>query len=756
MLRKISFILFLIGFIVTKSFGSNSSFITPITLSVDTTTINISYFFNSQIDSISCQIPHILTSKNRILHIIPNDSIPILSILKIWSEEKEYDILLKKSRKEKRQFTFNHKSKVYNKVQLAGEFNDWNPELSSLEFINDQWQTQLFLNPGKYQYQIVLDGEWQLDYDNPNSESNSSGSINSVINIINHTDKKPKLEFSFKNDELKINKIDAEKTFIFWENQLIPSQEISLPPEAFTKKYSYLRAYSFNKYGESNNLLIPLKFGSVIRNSQLLNPHDKYTQMIYFMLVDRFNNGNKENDLPIIDNEVHEKANYYGGDLEGITQKIEEGYFSDLGVNTIWLSPITQNPYYAEIEYPAPHRKYSGYHGYWPISCTSIDTRFGSSQELKTLVDKAHSKNIQVLLDFVSNHVHEKNPLILNNPEWATDLILENGEENIRIWDEQRLTTWFDRFLPTIDLTISEAADAMTDSAIHMLIEYNLDGFRHDATKHIPTTYWQTLTQKIKNKLPNKSIYQIGETFGSRELIGSYISSDKLDGQFDFNLYFDSRLVFADDSTGFPLLYNSLVESFEYYSNHSLMGNISGNHDIPRFISYASKALSFFEDEKQAGWTRNIEIIDTIGFNKLKLLNAFNLTIPGVPVIYYGDEIGMVGAGDPDNRRPMIFEGLNKYQEDIKKTIKQLFTLRANNIALTYGEFNLIHISDNVFVYERIYLNNRVIVMFNKSDKTITLPDIYGINYFKNHFNSTTQNNQIVLSPYSFDIYTKQ
>ena len=101
------------------------------------------------------------------------------------------------------------------------------------------------------------------------------------------------------------------------------------------------------------------------------------------------------------------------------------------------------------------HRKYSGYHGYWPISCTSVDTRFGTNNDLKTLVDKAHSKNIQVLLDFVSNHVHEKT-LIVNDPNWATDLILENGEENIRIWDEQRLTTWFDRFLPTIDLTITE------------------------------------------------------------------------------------------------------------------------------------------------------------------------------------------------------------------------------------------------------------------------------------------------------------
>ena len=86
--------------------------------------------------------------------------------------------------------------------------------------------------------------------------------------------------------------------------------------------------------------------------------------------------------------------------------------------------------------------------------CTSVDTRFGTSNDLKTLVDKAHSKNIQVLLDLSLIMYTKKKTLIINNPNWATDLILENGEENIRIWDEQRLTTWFDRFLPTIDLLL--------------------------------------------------------------------------------------------------------------------------------------------------------------------------------------------------------------------------------------------------------------------------------------------------------------
>ena len=86
----------------------------------------------------------------------------------------------------------------------------------------------------------------------------------------------------------------------------------------------------------------------------MLNPRDTYTQMIYFMLVDRFNNGNIDNDLPIDDKEFMKKSNHFGGGLGRHYSKMEEGYFSDLGVNTVWLSPITQNPYYAEVEYPTP------------------------------------------------------------------------------------------------------------------------------------------------------------------------------------------------------------------------------------------------------------------------------------------------------------------------------------------------------------------------------------------------------------------
>ena len=187
-----------------------------------------------------------------------------------------------------------------------------------------------------------------------------------------------------------------------------------------------------------------------------------------------------------------------------------------------------------------------GYHGYWPISSSRVDRRFGDEALLKRLIDTAHAHGINVLLDYVANHVHQEHPLLVQHPDWITTLDLPDGRKNIRIWDEHRLTTWFDTFMPSLDLERPEVYQTMSDSALFWLEKFPLDGFRHDATKHIPEVFWRTLTRKIKERIvgpQGRSIYQIGETFGSRQLIGSYVGSGMIDAQFDFNFYFDARFV---------------------------------------------------------------------------------------------------------------------------------------------------------------------------------------------------------------------
>jgi len=487
--------------------------------------------------------------------------------------------------------------------------------------------------------------------------------------------------------------------------------------------------------------------------------------IMYFLMVDRFKNGNKENDQPVPDAGIDPRVNYMGGDLNGITQEIEAGYFSGLGINTLWISPITQNPLEGYMEYPAPHRKFSGYHGYWPITLTTVDSRFGTSDDFHRLVKEAHRKGINVVLDFVSHHVHQAYPVLQVHPDWITSVDLPGNRKNIRLWDEQRLTTWFDVFLPTFDLTKPEVAHMVSDSATFWIKEYNLDGFRHDAAKHVPENYWRMLNQKLNAQVvvPEKRpVFQIGETFGSRELIESYINPGMLDAQFEFNLYWDAKNTFAMDPISFRDLNYSLQQSFNYFGEHNLMGNITGNQDMPRFISYASGDLSFFEDDHKAGWERHIEVTDTVGYRKLASLIAFNMTIPGIPVIYYGDEFGMPGANDPDNRRMMLFDSLNKNQQYLKSTTAKLAFLRNQNLALTYGDFTTLKVSEKIFIYLRSYFDKAVIVVFNKDKAAhtieFTLPERFQKSPINPAFGTTINYKNgkisIVMNAHSFEILT--
>ena len=493
---------------------------------------------------------------------------------------------------------------------------------------------------------------------------------------------------------------------------------------------SHIRVFGYNKVAASNDLLIPLAKGKVITDPRKLNNSDWHSSIMYFMMVDRFVNGDTTNDEPVDDPAILPKAQYYGGDIKGITQKIKEGYFSDLGVNTIWISPITQNPTNAWGQFNDPDTKFSGYHGYWPITSTTVDYRLGSSSDVKEMLRVAHNNGLSVLLDYVANHVHEQHSVYQKHKDWVTPLYLPDGTMNTEKWDEYRLTTWFDTFLPTLDLRKQEVANFMIDSAIYWITEYDFDGFRHDATKHIPNNFWRTLNKKVKNVSQEKGkyIFQIGETYGTHDLINSYIGSGLLDAQFDFNMYDNALPVFATDEASMTRLGEALEASLSTYGYHHLMGNITGNQDKPRFISYADETLNMNlsgNDYKRIGWKQNIEVQDSIAYRKMAMFSAFNMTIPGIPIIYYGDEIGMAGAGDPDNRRMMRFENLKEQEANLQKEISNLIKLRNEHMALLYGDFDIIENSNSTLTYRRSYFDASITITLDKSNWSYKIFEIH-------------------------------
>ena len=622
---------------------------------------------------------------------------------------------------------------------------------------------------------MVVDGSWILDPAAKDSTSNGMGAFNSILKVdAGNMEKAPVLHTEKHNDEsISIaSENGVTEYFVLWENYRLPENmivlkdnklTIKLPKQAIEMDRSTLRVWAFNENGSSNDLLIPLLKGKVPTQTSQLKRDDFYKSILYFMMVDRFNNGDSLNDKPVIDKRVDFKANYQGGDLVGITQKIKEGYFKNLGINTIWVSPIVQNPQGAWQEYPKPRRWFSGYHGYWPVLETKVDTRFGNDAVLEELVSTAHANNMNVIMDFVSNHIHKENPIYKQHPDWFNSMYLPDSTVNIRIWDAQRLTTWFDDFMPDINYEKPEAVDAFSDSALYWLKKFKIDGFRHDATKHVSEKFWRTLTQKIKQEViqgENRGVYQIGETFGSRELIASYIGSGMLDAQFDFNLYFDSRPVFASQTESFEKVAESMKESAMYYGSHSLMGNITGNHDMPRFLYYAGGSQIPGEDEKEAGWSRTIKVEDPRGYARLKMLNAFIMSIPGIPIIYYGDEIGMPGANDPDNRRMMRFDGLSKEEADVKTLTQKLGNIRNSSIALTYGDTRVLSAGKDHLVILRQYFDKTAILVLNRSEKPLDLkfnvPDYVNIQQLKSQFGNQITSNKsnisIQIQPLSFEL----
>ena len=709
---------------------------TPIELTGDTTYALLSDYFQSAIKIDSLKITNEIECK------IIGDSIQFVSqnpnqlnVLTLYHKSVPYSILVKKYRLSEFTLNFNPQKK-YEQVFVKGEFNQWNEKKSELRYDSNlnSWIIKLDIEPGLYAYKLIADNNEILDIKNPNQISNGMGGVNNFFEIkgIDENLKSFIQTKKYTDDQIIISSKNTDQLYAIWENTLLNVDivngdfRIKIPQKSKELHRSHIRVFGCNQKTSSNDLLIPLSNGQVISDPKELDSSDWHNSVMYFMMIDRFFDGDTVNNEIVKDEQILPKAQYFGGDIHGITQKIKAGYFHQLGVNTIWISPITQNPIDAWGQFEDPNTKFSGYHGYWPVTSTTTDYRLGSGSDVREMLSVAHKNGLKVILDYVANHIHEQHSVFKDHPDWVTPLYLPDGTMNTEKWDEYRLTTWFDTFLPTLNLENQEIANFMIDSAIFWIEEYDFDGFRHDATKHIPLNFWRTLNKKVKlvSQKKGKHIYQIGETYGSHNLIKSYINSGMLDAQFDFNLYDNALPVFVKNSEDMRRLGDALKNSLANYGSHHLMGNITGNQDKPRFISYADGTLDFetpWIEYKRIGWRQDIKVQDTLSYKKLALFHAFNMTIPGIPIIYYGDEYGLPGAGDPDNRRMMQFKNLQTREESLRQETKKLIDIRLSNMALIYGDFEITENTVNKLSYKRKYFDNEVSVTLDKHKWTYTI-----------------------------------
>ncbi len=643
--------------------------------------------------------------------------------------------------------------KKYKSIFLFGSFNNWNRQQYEMVSSNNNgiYEVSVPLEPGKYEYKFYADGEELLDPANKNTIPNGIGGVNSFVIVpdkhnakifLHKKDFKSgtlKSKFSFLLEGAKSFKINNANLFVFLDNKKLSGKYISVQnnsisvaiPNDELEKSKILRII-FSANGLNSNMqMIPLAGGKPAINIS----SDWYDSIIYSLMIDRFYDGDKKNDSPVKNDSVLPKANYMGGDFAGVTNKIETGYFDKLAINTIWISPVYDNPDSAFKESPAPHRWYTGYHGYWPISSNQVEEKFGTFEDLKTLVAAAHKHKIKVLLDFVSHHVHQDHPYFKQHRDWFGKLELPDGRLNLRLWDEFRLTTWFEPYLPSFDFVNSnEAANAVSDEAIWWLEQTGADGFRHDAVKHVPNKFWRALTEKLNKEIEvptGKTVYQIGETFGNYDLISSYVNNGQLSAQFNFELYNTAQSVFIDPKRSFKDLDNELKKTIDVFGPLNLMGNIMDSHDKNRFMAYADSAIDLSQwNAIEEGWNNPPEVKNPYSYKKAELYLAYMLTIPGLPVIYYGSEFGMTGLSDPDNRRMMRFDDqLNTNENNMLAEVSKIIKARSGHSALRYGDYLPLRADDKFFAYIRSDFNERILVFLNKSDEKeeveLILPEFY-------------------------------
>ncbi len=448
--------------------------------------------------------------------------------------------------------------------------------------------------------------------------------------------------------------------------------------------------------------------------------------VMYFAFIDRFNNGDPSNDGPI--GGIEGPANYQGGDFAGLLAKIEDGYFDKLGVNTLWLTvPMdnTNSPGAGSDGHP-----YSGYHGYWPQDLDKVEEHFGDLALLKKLVDTAHAKGIKILFDYAMNHVHDSSPTFKDHPEWFWPLDY-NGKQCTCgggcDWNDsyEQKRCWFTPYLPDWNFTVPAARAASVDNAMKWINDTGIDGFRLDAVKHIETAWISELRARVTKEIEPKSkqhFYMVGETFesGNRELVRSYVDPSLLDGQFDFPL----RAVVVEKllrRTGSMFdLDGFLASNDDFYPG--VMSTFLGNHDIARIINTALDDPwdAWAAADKGAGNWQNTPQLPSYKapFERMAVAFTFLMTTKGIPLIYYGDEIGLPGAGDPDNRRFMQWAGYNENQLFLRGELEKLGQIRKAHPALYRGVRKTVSVTQDTYGYVMTDGADVVAIALNRGDTT--------------------------------------
>jgi len=527
-------------------------------------------------------------------------------------------------------------------------------------------------------------------------------------------------------------------------------------------------------------------------------------EVFYFVLPDRFENGDNSNDLGSKTNPISrggfapkDKKMFHGGDLKGLTKQLS--YIENLGITAIWLTPILRNQ--------AVQGDISGYHGYWVLDFTEIDPHLGSNKDLKVLIKEAHKRNIKIFFDIITNHTADVIKLAechgIDGSGWSEsgeacpyrslkELAAGNSYQTVIAQGNEHLKSplWLNKpkhyhnqgdstfegenslngdFFGLDDLNTESTAvvSGMTDIYKNIISEFRPDGFRIDTVKHVNIEFWQQFIPALEQHAKQIGIdnfFMFGEVYsGDPKELASYTTTGKLPSVLDFGLQ--------------SVLYQTLVEQQgtkklaalfaqdTLYKNADVLLNFAGNHDMGRFAAFLKNSEHKYTEQEQ--------------IKRIQLAHALLFFARGIPVIYYGDEQGFSGdGGNHDARQDMMPSKVLSYNDDkllltqsttansnfnqqhpLYLYFKELSQLYHQHLALRYGQHKTIQSSENsgIYAFTRTTAATEYLVIVNTSTtaQLITFP--FNIESYKTIYqvkgNNTLRNNSLM--PLSFSVYQR-
>lgn len=445
--------------------------------------------------------------------------------------------------------------------------------------------------------------------------------------------------------------------------------------------------------------------------------------VLYLIMPDRFANGNPEND--VVDGMREKKVDRadafarHGGDIQGISSHLD--YIADLGVTAIWLNPTQEND-----------MESGSYHGYAITDYYQIDRRFGSNEDFCALVEKAHEKNLKVVMDMIFNHCGSENYLFRDKPsdDWFNyrSNYVQTSFKTASVMDihasayEKKIATdgWFTSVMPDFNQRNRHVARYLIQSSIWWIEYAGINGIRQDTHPYADFDFMSQWCKEVLDEYPYFNI--VGETWLNSNVLVSYWQKDSklaaplnsnLPTVMDFPLQALMNQAFDEETGewggGLYKLYDYQTQDLVYANPMNLLTFLD-NHDTSRFAQTDEMA-------------KNLK--------RYKQAMVFLLTTRGIPQIYYGTEILMTGdkgKGDGDLRKDFpggwqgdtrncfVKNGRTALENEAFEFTRQLLNWRKGNQVIGKGSLKHYSIQNGVYVYQREFNGKSVVVIMNGTD----------------------------------------